>query len=180
MYDLRQQSMGNLPETKVRQRADGVLLTPDGRPVRTRYVLSDDTVPLAGRIIGRDELRGMLLRRTDGLLAIASRVSGVYPDGWSGRRATYTRLRCNGGTLTTLVASDEKLFDRPQTVRAEGRAVTFRPGDVGHLTVPLRPRNGVCRVTFTVTPTAVPALVNGSADARVLGARFVEFAYRAP
>jgi hypothetical protein len=44
----------------------------------------------------------------------------------------------------------------------------------------LRPRAGVCRVTFTITPTAVPALVNGSADARRLGVRFVEFAYRAP
>jgi hypothetical protein len=32
-----------------------------------------------------------------------------------------------------------------------------------------------------VTPTAVPALVQkGSADTRVLGARFVEFSYRAP
>jgi glycosyltransferase involved in cell wall biosynthesis len=180
VYDLRQQSMGNLPETKVRQRADGVLLMPDGRPVRARFVLSDDTVPLAGTIIGRDDVRGMLLRRTDGRLGIASRVSGVYADGWSGPRATYTRLRCRGGTLTAVVASDVKLFDRSQTVRAEGRAVTFNPGDVGRLTVPLRPRDGVCRVTFTVTPTAVPSLVNGTADGRVLGARFVEFGYRAP
>jgi hypothetical protein len=47
--------------------------------------------------------------------------------------------------------------------------------------VPLRPRDGVCRVTFTVSPTAVPALVQpGSADTRVLGARFSEFAYHAP
>jgi hypothetical protein len=35
-------------------------------------------------------------------------------------------------------------------------------------------------VTFTVTPTAVPAVVNGTADNRRLGARFVEFAYHAP
>jgi hypothetical protein len=164
----------------VRQRADGVLLTPGGRPVRSRYVLSDDSVPLAGKVIGRDELRGMLLRRTDGLVAVASHVSGVYPDGWSGPRATYTRLRCRGGTLTAVVASDDKLFDRPQTVAAGGRAVTFPPGDVGRLTVPLRPRHGVCRVTFSVSPTAVPAVVRGSADSRVLGARFVEFTYRGP
>jgi hypothetical protein len=181
VYDLRQQSMGGLPETRVHQRADGVLLTPAGRPVQTRYVLSDDSVPLAGAIIGRDELRGMLLRRTDGTLAIASHVSGVFPDGWSGRRATYTRLRCQGGALTAVVASDVKLFEQPQTVTAAGRSVTFAPEDVGRLTVPLQPRDGVCRVTFTVSPTAVPALVQpGSVDARVLGARFIQFAYRAP
>jgi hypothetical protein len=80
-----------------------------------------------------------------------------------------------------MVASDDKLFARPQTVTAARRSVTFDPSGVGHLRVPLAPRNGVCRVTFTVSPTAVPALVEpGSADGRRLGARFVEFAYRAP
>jgi glycosyltransferase involved in cell wall biosynthesis len=181
VYDLRQQSMGDLPETKVHQRADGVLLKPDGKPVRSSYVLSDNTVPLAGKVIGQDEFRGMLLRRTDdGLVAIAVRVSGVYPDGWSGPQVTYNRLRCRGGTLTAVVASDVNLFDRPQTVSAAGRSVTFDPKDVANLTVPLRPRDGVCRVTFTVTPTAVPTIVNGTGDGRRLGARFSEFSYRAP
>jgi hypothetical protein len=36
-------------------------------------------------------------------------------------------------------------------------------------------------VVFTVSPTAVPALVQpGSSDTRRLGARFVDFLYRAP
>jgi hypothetical protein len=83
--------------------------------------------------------------------------------------------------VTAVVASDVKLFEQPQTVTAAGRSVTFAPEDVGRLTVPLQPRDGVCRVTFTVSPTAVPALVQpGSVDARVLGARFIQFAYRAP
>jgi hypothetical protein len=83
--------------------------------------------------------------------------------------------------VTATVASDDKLFTRPQTVTAAGRSVTFEPGDVGHLTVPLQPKHGVCRATFTVAPTAVPALVQpGSTDARRLGARFVQFSYRAP
>jgi len=180
VYDLRQQSMGDLPETPVHARGDGVLLTPDGAPVRTRYVLSDDSVPLDGRVIGRDDVRGMLLRQTDGLLAIGSRVDGLFRDGWSGPSATYTRLRCRGGNVTAVVASDDKLFSRPQTVSAEGRSTTFDPVGVGRLTVPLRPRGGVCRVTFTVTPTAVPAIVRGTGDGRTLGARFVEFTYRAP
>jgi hypothetical protein len=181
VYDLKQRSMGNLPETKVHERADGVLLTPDGRPIRSRYVLSDDTVPLAGRVIGRDDLRGMALRRTDGLVAIAFRVTGLYPDGWSGPRVTYTRLRCSGGKVTAAVASDTHLFSGPQTVTSGGRSVTFQPFDVGHLTVPLRPGGGVCRAVFDVKPTAIPALVErGSGDGRVLGARFVQFSYRAP
>jgi glycosyltransferase involved in cell wall biosynthesis len=180
VYDLRQPSMGGLPETPVHQRPDGVLVRPDGRPVRTDYVLTDTSVPLDGRIIGRDDVRGMLLRRTDGTLALAYRTSGIYADGWSGPLATYTRLRCRGGTVTAAVASDAKLFSRLQTVSAEGRSVVFDPLRVAHLAVPLRPRNGVCRVTFTVSPTAVPALVRGTPDGRTLGARFVEFAYRAP
>jgi hypothetical protein len=182
VYYLRQPSMGGLPETKVRQRADGVLLLPDGRPVRSRYVLTDTSVPLAGKVIGLDEVRGTVLRRTpDGLVAIASRVAGTFPDGWSGRTVTYTRLRCRGGSVTAVAASDDKLFSGAQTVSAAGRSVTFAPSDVAHLTIPLTPANGVCRVTFTVTPTAIPALVQpGSSDSRRLGARFIEFAYRGP
>ena len=181
VYDLRQRSMGNLPETRVHEGTDGVLVLPDGRPVRSRYVLSDNSLPLGGTVIGRDDIRGTVLRRTDGLVAIASHVAGIYPDGWSGRSVSYTRVRCRGGSVTAEIASDSNLFTRSQTVTAEGRSITFAPTDVGSLTVPLHPHHGVCRVTFTVTPTAVPARVErGSADARVLGARFVQFSYRAP
>jgi hypothetical protein len=45
------------------------------------------------------------------------------------------------------------------------------------LRVPLEPRDGVCRVDFTVTPTAVPAQVLGGGDERVLGAHFDGFQY---
>ena len=182
VYDLKQPSLGGLPETKVSEGPDGVLTLPNDAPVRSRYVLTDRSVPLAGKVIGIDEVRGMVLRRTaDGLVAIASRVGGMYPDGWSRPRVTYTRLRCKGGSVTAVVASDEKLFSRPQTVKAAGRSMTFSPGDVGRLTVPLKPHGGVCRVVFAVSPTAVPALAQpGSSDGRRLGARFVDFLYRAP
>jgi hypothetical protein len=180
VYDLKQPSMGGLPETKVLQGRDGVLLLPDGRPLRSRYVLSDGAVPLAGTVIGRDDVRGTVLRRTDGVVAIASHVAGLYPDGWSGPQVTYTRVRCRGGTVTASIASDDKLFTGRQTVTAEGRSVTFAPTDIARLTVPLHPRAGVCHVAFTVRPTAVPARVeSGSSDERVLGARFVQFSYRA-
>ncbi len=180
VFDLRQESMGGLPETKVRERPDGVLLA-GGRPLRYPFVLSEEAVPLAGQVIARDKLKGMVVRRTDGLLRIAYHVSGLFPDTWSGRRVTYTRPRCDGGTVTVDLASDRNLFSRPQSVTAAGRGVTIDPSNVARLTVPLRPRDGTCRVVFTVTPTAVPAIaLPGSADTRVLGAHFLAFRYSAP
>ena len=176
VYDLRQPSMGQLPETKVTERPDGVLIA-DGRPVRHAYVLSDTTVPLAGEVVASDDRRGMVLRRTGGLVAIGYRVRGLYPnDTWSGKQVTYTRLRCRGGAVTAELASDVHLFTRPQTVSAAGRSVTFDPAHTASLTVPLRPRDGVCRVVFTVSPTAVP----GKGDSRVLGVHFLAFRYTVP
>jgi hypothetical protein len=176
VYDLRQPSMGGLPETHVTQRADGVLLA-DGKPVRHAYVLSEESVPLAGAVVARDELKGMALRRTHGFVRIGYRVQGLYPnDTWSGKQVTYTRLRCAGGAVTAHMGQDRNLVRGPQTVRAGGRSVTFGSSDEANLTVPLHPRDGVCRATFTVTPTAVP----GPADTRVLGVHFLEFRYAAP
>ena len=176
VYDLRQPSMGGLPETHVAQRADGVLLA-DGKPVRHAYVLSEEGVPLAGAVVARDELKGMALRRTDGFVRIGYRVQGLYPnDTWSGKRVTYSRLRCAGGAVTAHMSRDPNLVSGPQTVRAGGRSVTFGSSDEASLTVPLQPRDGVCRAVFTVTPTAVP----GPADMRVLGVHFLEFRYAAP
>jgi glycosyltransferase involved in cell wall biosynthesis len=181
VYDLRQPSMGGLPETQVRVRGDGVLVA-EGLPVRHDFVLSEADLPLAGAVVARDQRKGMALRKTDGLVRIGYRVSGLYPgDTWSGRRVTYTRLRCTGGRVTAEFTSDANLFARAQTVSAADRRVTFEPSETSSLTVPLRPRNGVCRVVFTVAPTAVPALVQpGNSDTRMLGAHFLAFRYSAP
>jgi Dolichyl-phosphate-mannose-protein mannosyltransferase len=175
VYDLRQRSMGDLPETSVTEREDGVLLA-DGRPVRHPYVLSEEAVPLAGTVVARDERRGMALRRTDGFVRIGHRVAGLYPnDTWSGEQVMYTRLRCSGGSVTALLERDPNLISRAQTVRANGRSVTFA-SKRATLTAPLREQNGVCRAVFTVTPTAVP----GPGDPRVLGVHFLRFSYNAP
>jgi glycosyltransferase involved in cell wall biosynthesis len=176
VYDLRGPSMGGLPETRVTQRADGVLLA-DGQPVRHAYVLSEESVGLGGAVIARDEGKGMALRRTDGLVRIRYRVRGLYPnDTWSGRQVSYTRLRCTGGAVTAELRRDPNLISRPQTVQAAGASVILRSEEDATLTAPLRPRNGVCRAVFTVTPTAVP----GPADPRVLGVHFLAFRYAAP
>jgi hypothetical protein len=171
--------MGELPEHRVAQRPDGVLLD-RGRPVRHPYVLTDTSVPLAGTVVARDEPKGIVIYRTGGLVRIGYQVQGLYGDDtWSRRRVTYTRLRCAGGRVTAVLAGDATLFgDRPQTVRSEGRSVTFRQDETARLTVPLRPTQCVCRAVFTVARTAIPAVVlppNG--DGRVLGAHFLGFDY---
>jgi glycosyltransferase involved in cell wall biosynthesis len=180
VYDLRRPSMGGLPETAVRERPDGVLVV-NGRPVRHEYVLSEESVPLCCNVIAQDERKGMALRRTDGLVRVAYHVN-LYPeDTWSRGEVTYLRPRCEGGTVTATITSDANLFSRPQTVRAGGRSVTFDPSETVQLTAPLRRRNGICRLVFTVTPTAVPARVHpDSDDRRVLGAHFLAFRYNAP
>ena len=182
VYDLHGPSPGTLPETPLTQAAEGTLLA-GGDPVATRYVLADHRVRLAGRVIARDAGTGMVLRRLEGPMRIAYRVDGLYPDDtWSGKRVTYTRLRCRGGRLTVGLAGDATLFEGRQTVSADGKSVSFQPSQTATLTVPLRPRSdGSCRVVFTVTPTAIPAaVVKGSSDTRVLGAHFTAFRYTGP
>jgi hypothetical protein len=165
---------GNLPETKVVPDANGVF------PVRARWVLTDSSVELAGKVVGRDDRRGMLLLRVDGPVRTTTRVTGLYPsDTWSGRRATYTRLRCSGGSVTAFLQGDPSLFERPQTVTARvgGQVVARTKVAVAGetpLRVPLRARGGRCTVVFAVSPTAVP----GPKDTRVLGVHFNRFAYR--
>jgi glycosyltransferase involved in cell wall biosynthesis len=186
VYDLGAPSPGGLPEAALTQRRDGTLIA-DRRPVHTPYVLADEKSLLAGDVVARDPRIGTVLLRTNGTLSIAYSVSGLYPnDFWSGRHLTYERFHCAGGTLTTTLGSDGSLFRKPQTVtaRSGGKSVsvTFSPNTTAALAVPLRRSSvGTCRVAFTVSHTAVPALIEpGNRDARVLGARFLEFRYSHP
>jgi len=179
VYDLGPPSPGALPETPLTVQADGTFLA-RGDPVAAQYVLADRRVHLAGRVAAADKGTGMVLRKPDGPLRIAYRIDGLYPDDtWSGPRVTYTRLQCRGGRLAVDVTSDATLFKRAQTVVAAGRRVTFVPSQTKTLVVPLRRgADGTCRAVFTVTPTAIPAIVlNGSTDTRTLGAHFTSFRY---
>jgi glycosyltransferase involved in cell wall biosynthesis len=185
VYDLSGASPGGLPETPVTQKADGTLVA-DGAPVQTRYAVTDVNNPLAGSVVARDKRKGLVLVRPRGPLRIVYRVTGLYSsDTWSGPEAAYLRPACRGGTLSVSLASDPGLFPSPQAVTARSGTATvaFRldPTRPATLTVPLQPRDGECLVTFTVSPTAVPALVvEDSTDERVLGAHFTSFRYTAP
>lgn len=183
---------GGIGETKVTLGADGVYRDSRGRPIRAPYALLDGSVTPDGEVVARDEQLGTTLWRLDGPLASTTRVTGLYPDDtWSGPEVTWTRRRCEPGTLTVSLRSDPSLFGEAQRVSATtasgGPAATGRrvawtrlePGGRATLPIAVAPdRDGECVVTFTVEPTAVPAeVIPGSGDERVLGAHFDAFAY---
>jgi hypothetical protein len=76
------------------------------------------------------------------------------------------KLRSRRVVVTALVNGEERVRAKvPRTA-------------VGYpLIVPLTPTHGVCDVTFTITPTAVPAIVLGTGDGRDLGIRFAGINY---
>jgi hypothetical protein len=186
VYELENPLGGGLPSTAVAVgREDGLLRDPEGHPIRSQYVITDDFVPLAGREVARDSLKGVVLLRTSGPLRATQLVSGLHVgDTWSRKTATYERLRCRGGSVVADLVTDGRLFPRGQTVTARvGRRVAARvrvhPSTPAALTVPLRRgADGRCRVVFEVSPTAVPAgILPGSTDVRRLGIHFLRFEY---
>ena len=140
------------------------------------FLLTDGSASPAGELVAADEGRGVFLYEVEQPLRLVATVEGLHPnDTWSGPTVTYTRQECTGGTLTVSLRSDPNLYQRPSTVRAAGRSTTVPPDSRSHaFTVPLRPENGVCAVTFEVTPAVVP----GHGDLRRLGLHFDSFRYR--
>jgi dolichyl-phosphate-mannose-protein mannosyltransferase len=185
IYDLGPRFSGGLAETPTEvDRRNGTLMA-GGKPIRARYVMTDGSLALGGRIVARDERKGTLLYRTEGVLRQASRVEGLYPqDTWSGPTARYIRFGCLGGSVAVLLQSDPSLFSQPQTVTASvaGRTVArvrVPPDKSRTLRVPLTAANGTCAATFQIRPTAVPAVVSKgqNPDTRVLGIHFTRFVF---
>jgi dolichyl-phosphate-mannose-protein mannosyltransferase len=165
----------------------GVFRLPSGAAARANYVLADSSIPIAGEEIARDAGRQLALLRVRGTVRETQAVDGLYADGWSGRRVSYTRFRCAGGQLKTTMQSDTRLFRGPQTVVAYAggtrvATATVPPFGTETLLLPLsRGGSGRCVARFEIRRTAVPALVEaGSVDGRALGVRFVRFRYLAP
>ena len=185
IYDLAPRFSAGLAETPITvERRSGLLLAPD-RELRPAYALADGSVGLAGEVVARDRHKGMLLYRVEGPLRQISRVTGLYPqDTWSGPRVIYTRLDCDGGSLTVLLQSDTALFTKPQRVTAFVRNrqvahVVVPPGGERTLRVPLEAVDRWCSARFEVSPTAIPAVVTKgeNPDPRELGIHFNRFAY---
>ena len=176
VYHLHQPVPGGLPQTPVAvDRADGSFYTPNDSAVSTPFLLTDDSLPIEGRIVARDKRKGLRLFRLDGRARVSGLTDGVYGDLWSGPRFVYTGFRCDGGRLLLRLQSDARLFTRPQTVTARvGDRVTttrVRP-DLEETTMSIPLEGERCVVRFTVAPTAVPArVVRASDDTRRLGIR---------
>ena len=172
---------GGLPETPVTvDPRTGEVRQPDGSVVRERYVLTDGSAALDGRPVAEDRRLGLQVFRTNGPLVSTTRITGVYPDQWSGPEVEYVRMRCRGGTLRVTLEGDPGLSETPRTVTAVGGArrvvAVVPPHELATMFVPLRPRRGVCRVRFLVAPTVIP----GPQDTRELGTHFRAFDYAAP
>jgi hypothetical protein len=173
---------GGLPETPVTvDEETGEIRRADGSPVRERYVLTDGSIALNGEPVAQDRRLNLTVYRTDGdPLFSTTRVTGIYPDQWSGPEVEYVRRQCRGGTLRVTLEGDPGLSDRPTTVVATGGAerVVARvpPDELETMFVPLRPRGGTCVVRFLVSPTASP----GPHDPRELGTHFREIDYTEP
>ena len=54
---------------------------PDGKVVRSRYVLTDETVDIGGRVVAQDERKRIVLLQIDGPLRQVSRVERAVPAG---------------------------------------------------------------------------------------------------
>ena len=172
---------GGLPETAVTvDEETGEVLREDGSVVNERYVLTDGSVALDGPQVAEDRRLNLAVYRTNGPLVSTTRVTGVYPDQWSGPEVEYVRRQCRGGTLRVTLEGDPGLSERPPTVVAVGgaRRVAARvpPDELVTMFVPLQPRRGVCAVRFLISPTVVP----GPQDPRELGTHFREFDYVEP
>jgi hypothetical protein len=165
----------------------GVLLDPEGKPVRAQYALVATTIPIMNaHLIAADRAIGLALYKVDGPIRTAGSLTGVYRDAWSGSTVEYSGVICSKGTLTVRLTGDPVLQPKPQTVvatngtRELGRIVV-RPRRFNvpfTVMVPERGEDGRCHVTFRVSPTAVPAQVLGTPDTRELGIRFENIAYR--
>jgi hypothetical protein len=185
-YYTTSQLQGDLPEKPLTIDQQTGVMSHGGRPVYARYVLTDSSLELEGKVVDEDVRKGMLLYELSGPLRQVSQVTGLYPqDTWSGRHASYTRLDCKGGKLLVGLKSDPALFTRPQTVIAkvggsEVARIAVPPSQPRVLTVPLNREGRVCNVDFSVASTAIPAVVTKgeNSDPRELGIHFTRFDYQ--
>jgi Dolichyl-phosphate-mannose-protein mannosyltransferase len=164
---------GGLAQTPIELDRSSGTFRAAGHDVHVRDLLADTTIPFAGRRLGADTRKGLVLLRVDGPLRVTFETDGIYGDSWSGKTAVYRRIDCNGGILSVTLGSDSHLFDTPQRVVASenGRVIasaSVPPSRLVTMHIPLR---GTCAVRFTVVRTRVP----GHGDRRHLGVRFVAF-----
>jgi hypothetical protein len=184
VYNLSTPEPAGGPETPVQVASTNGVITSKltGAPVRTRYVVSNLSFGLDGKLLAADP--PFALYRTPGLLRVAEARIGIYGDGWMSADASYTRFvsRPRGRLTVTLSRAAWRGPDVPGHVRVQliplsgphkGDAVATRRWTLhsggGHgftLRTPTTP----FVVTVHVQPTFSPSQF-GSPDTRQLGAQ---------
>ena len=90
-----------------------------GRVVQVRDLLTDTSLSVAGRELGGDPKKGLVLLRVDGPLRADHITTGIdYPDLWAAHAAMYRGFACRGGRLAVRLGSDPHLFKSAQLVEA--------------------------------------------------------------
>ena len=190
VYELGVHLGGDMPATNVSvDRASGVVHDRRGRPISAQYVLTNRRITLVGTPVAADAAKELVLYHLNGRVRTSTRISGLYEGlyhPWSGPRFTWTKSSCAGGSLTTTVESDNRLFHGlTQVVRVGGTtpaSVLKIPASTPGLTFtfPLIPEAGVCRVSLAISPALRPSSILGSSDTRRLGLHFDAIRYSAP
>ncbi|MDX6506980.1 MAG: hypothetical protein QOG06_1624, partial [Gaiellaceae bacterium] len=184
LYNFVGRPLDGLPQQYIATDPNtGVVRVVGGAPIRTKYVLTDTSQILDGRPIASDEGVGLRLYRVPGRVRVIGGFAGIYPDAWSGPTATFTANACPGGRLSMRLTGDPDLVPHPQTIVARSGArelgrIVIPPRHFNvPFSIPLVPKNGVCKADFTISPTGIPKLVFNRPDSRVLGIRFLDVRY---
>jgi glycosyltransferase involved in cell wall biosynthesis len=190
VYGLGTPLPGDMPETRVSiDRSTGVLHDARGEPITDGYVLTSSSVELVGTRVAADPAKELVLYKVAHPARATTQITGLYSEPvspWSSGHVTWKRFECRGGALSVVLRSDNKLFDKTQTVSISGttsaRTLRFPPGATRRVTVQLTPRHRVCEVDFSISPTRrpvdYPKLKNS--DSRPLGLHFDRISYISP
>jgi hypothetical protein len=163
----------------------GLILGPDGEPIRSAYVVAAAPgFELNGRLL--TENSRVALYRVPGRVGLASTRTGVYGDGWMGPNASYTRFATPGDRpgRVRVVVSREAWTGPDVPGRVDIRVGTSSPQGIERVTAERRwvVHSGKYRV-FTMPspppPFRVEVAVNptfspssyGQTDPRQLGAQ---------
>jgi hypothetical protein len=181
---------GGMQQTAVTTRpGSSLLLTSGGERLDADYVLTDTRSPVVGSVVASDTAHQLVLMHARQPVRLAQRITGWYPDFWTGPVVTWERGDCRGGRLRFDLRSDAALYKGVvQHVAVSGttpaRTVAL-PSTVQNgvpVTVPLHPAGGTCRVVLRVTPARIPANFPQLhlSDTRQLGAHIDYFHYLPP
>jgi glycosyltransferase involved in cell wall biosynthesis len=190
VYDAGTPLPGDMPSTGVTvDQATGVLRDAAGKPIADPYVLTSTAVELLGTKVASDPAKQLVLYKVSSPARTTTQIAGLYDEPsspWSSGHVTWRRYDCSGGALVVVLRSDNQLFKKAQTLAISGtttaETLTFAPGATKTLRLPLVPKNGVCQVDFSISPTHrpvdYPQLHN--ADTRPLGLHFDSVRYAQP